>query len=132
MEITNRVRKQMWEIIENKEIQSVFQPIVSLKTGEVYGYEALSRITKKNCDFNIGQAFEIAQEMNCLWMFEKLCRMNSIKRSVNKPEGAKLFLNVDPNIMHDPDFKSGLTHKKLRKAFLSNSSDQKAGKTERR
>ena len=32
MEITNKTRKQMWEIIENKEIQSVFQPIVSLKT----------------------------------------------------------------------------------------------------
>lgn len=119
MEITNRVRKQMWEIIENKEIKAVFQPIVSLKTGEVYGYEALSRISKKDCDFNIGEAFEIAQEMNCLWMFEKLCRVNSIKMSIHKPKGAKLFLNVDPNIMHDPDFKSGITHKKLRKYNLN-------------
>lgn len=109
----------MMEIIENKEIKAVFQPIVSLKDGEIFGYEALSRITKENCDFNIGEAFEIAQEMQCLWAFEKLCRVNSIKMSKNKPKSTHLFLNVDPNIMHDPDFKSGVTHKKLEKYNLS-------------
>lgn len=119
MKITGKIKKQMLEIIENKEIKAVFQPIVSLKDGEIFAYEALSRISKENCDFNIGEAFEIAQEMKCLWAFERLCRSNSIKMSANKPKSAKLFLNVDPNIMHDPDFKSGVTHKKLEKYNLS-------------
>ena len=118
MDITNEIKNQMAEIIKNKEIKSVFQPIVSLKTGTIYGYEALSRITLKKCSFNIGEAFEIAEDLNCLWAFEKLCRVNSIKMSSNKPKTAKLFLNADPNIIRDPEFKSGVTHEKLAKYNL--------------
>lgn len=88
MPVTDEVRKQMTDIIKNKKIKSVFQPIVSLRNGQVYGYEALSRITLENCSFHIGEAFEIAQEMNCLWAFEKLCRVQSIKASSKKPKGA--------------------------------------------
>lgn len=118
MDITNEIKNQMAEIIKNKEIKSVFQPIVSLKTGTIYGYEALSRITLKKCSFNIGEAFEIAEDLNCLWALEKLCRVNSIKMSSNKPKTAKLFLNADPNIIRDPEFKSGVTHEKLAKYNL--------------
>lgn len=118
MNITNEIQNQMTEIIKSKEIKSVFQPIVSLRNGTVFAYEALSRITLKKCSFNIGEAFEIAQELNCLWAFEKLCRINSIKMSSHKPKSAKLFLNVDPNIIHDPGFKSGVTHEKLEKNNL--------------
>lgn len=116
--VTNEIEKQMLEIIKNKEIRAVFQPIVSLQSGKVYAYEALSRITLKKCSFHIGEAFEIAQEMNCLWAFEKLCRVNSIKMAAQKPRHAKLFLNVDPNIIHDSSFISGVTGEKLEKYNL--------------
>ena len=118
MTVTNETKKQMMDIIKNKEIKAVFQPIVSLQNGNVFAYEALSRITLKKCIFDIGEAFEIAQEMNCLWEFERLCRINSIKMSSNKPKSAKLFLNVDPNIIHDSGFKSGVTREKLEKYNL--------------
>lgn len=49
MNISGKVKNQMMNIIKNKEIKSVFQPIVSLKNGSVLGYEALSRITAKRC-----------------------------------------------------------------------------------
>lgn len=118
MILTNEMKKQMLEILKNKEIKAVYQPIVSLKDGTVFAYEALSRITLKQCNFSIGEAFEIAQEMHCLWALEKLCRINSIKMSSNKPKHTKLFLNVDPNIIHDSDFKSGVTRAKLKKFNL--------------
>ena len=118
MILTGEMKKQMMEILKNREIKAVFQPIVSLKNGTVYAYEALSRITLKQCSFHIGEAFEIAQEMNCLWALEKLCRVNSIKMSSEKPKHVKLFLNVDPNIIHDSDFKSGVTGVKLKKYNL--------------
>lgn len=118
MPVTDAVRNQMTDIIKNKKIKAVFQPIISLRNGQVYGYEALSRITLENCSFHIGEAFEIAHEMNCLWAFEKICRVQSIKASSKKPKGAKLFLNVDPSIIHDKEFKSGITREKLKKNNL--------------
>ena len=118
MILTGEMKKQMMEILKNREIKAVFQPIVSLKNGTVYAYEALSRITLKQCSFHIGEAFEIAQEMNCLWALEKLCRVNSIKMSSEKPKHVKLFLNVGRNIIHDSDFKSGVTGVKLKKYNL--------------
>lgn len=118
MNITNENKKQMTEIIKNKEIKSVFQPIVSLRNGAVFAYEALSRITLKKCSFNIAEAFEIAKEMNCLWGFEKLCRINAIKAAADKPKTAKLFLNVDPDVINDPCFKKGMTIDKLEKREL--------------
>lgn len=115
MKITNYIISQMNEIIKNKEIKTVFQPIVSLKNGSVFGYEALSRITLKKCIFDIKEAFDIAREMNFLWTFELLCRKNAIKAAAEKPHYAKLFLNLEPDIIKDPSFKSGITVEKLRK-----------------
>ena len=39
------VTQDLSNIISNKEIMTVFQPIISLRDGEVLGHEALSRIT---------------------------------------------------------------------------------------
>lgn len=118
MKITNETKRQMSEIIKYKEILSVFQPIISLRNGTIFGYEALSRITLKKCNFEIAEAFDIARELNCLWAFEKLCRVNAIKAAANKPKSAKLFLNVTPDVIYDPDFKSGITVDKLEKKEL--------------
>ena len=115
MKINNYIISQMNEIIKNKEIETVFQPIVSLENGSVLGYEALTRITLKKCVFNIREAFDIAREMNYLWTFELLCRKNAIKAAAEKPHYAKLFLNLEPDIIKDPSFKSGITVEKLRK-----------------
>ena len=92
---------------------NVFQPIVSLKDGSVFAYEALSRITIPQCDLNIEELFHISEQQNKLWELEKLCRTKALKNAINKPKDAKLFINVDPNIIHDADTFSGFTHQKL-------------------
>lgn len=61
------IQKQLQEIIDEKEIYPVYQPIVSLKDGNVFGYEALSRISLKTCKFNIEEIFDYAKEFQCLW-----------------------------------------------------------------
>ena len=63
MDITNEIKNQMAEIIKNKEIKSVFQPIVSLKTGTIYGYEALSRITLKNAVSILGKLLKLQKTL---------------------------------------------------------------------
>lgn len=109
MNITPSVSKQLQEIISEREIYPVYQPIVSLKDGKILGYEALSRISLKTCSFNIEEMFDYAQEMQCLWELEYICRKKALKEIKGVIGRKKLFLNIDPNILYDKRFQAGMT-----------------------
>lgn len=115
MKVTKKARTQFYEILKNKKIHPVYQPIVSLNDGTVYGYEALSRIDISDCSFNTEQMFRIADKLNCLWELESICRRLSIKGAKSKTTDTKLFINVDPNVIHDKKFRSGVTASYLKK-----------------
>ena len=73
------VKKQLTKIIEEKKIYPVYQPIVSLKSGELLGYEALSRISLEPCSFNVEEMFTYAEKFECLWNLEYICRKKALK-----------------------------------------------------
>lgn len=100
-------------ILEGKLIKPVYQPIVWLTDGKIYGYEALSRISDKKLDMNIEQMFKIADKMNKLWELETLCRTKALENSIHLDADKKLFLNVNSNIIHDKEFKKGFTKNRL-------------------
>lgn len=103
------IKNQLDLIIEDKKIYPVYQPIISLKTGEILGYEALSRIALESCSFNVEEMFSYAEEFQCLWNLEYICRKKALKGIKNDLGEKKLFLNVDPNIFKDERFKAGMT-----------------------
>ncbi|NLL50646.1 MAG: EAL domain-containing protein [Eubacteriaceae bacterium] len=105
--------KTLNKILNNEHIRPVYQPIVSLQSGAIYGYEALSHITLPNCHLNIEKLFEMATETRKLWELEKLCRTQALKGARAKPVQRKIFLNLDPNTIYDPQFISGFTQKNL-------------------
>ncbi len=107
------------KILEGKNIKSVYQPIVSLANGEIYGYEALSRVTKKELSINIEQMFRTADKTGRSWELETLCRTKALENSINLEEGKKLFLNVNSNIIHDKKFKEGFTKERLNEYGLN-------------
>lgn len=111
--------KQLNQIIEEKKIYPVYQPIVSLKNGEVFGYEALSRIGLENCTFNVEEMFTYAEEFQCLWNLEYICRKKALKEIKNDIGDKKLFLNVDPNIFYDERLKAGMTLEYLTRYNIS-------------
>ena len=61
MKLNEKKISDFFKIINEKKIKSVFQPIVSLKTGEIVSFEALSRITLESCPINIEELFKIAK-----------------------------------------------------------------------
>ncbi len=99
-------------IISKKQIKTVFQPIISLKDGSILGHEALSRIT---CESEINHPemlFTIASEYNRLWDLELLCRTTALEAAFKfmvPPYDKMLFINVNPNTMHDEKFIKGFT-----------------------
>lgn len=106
------------KIITNRQIKTVFQPIVSLRDGSVYGHEALSRITGTSEITNPEELFQLAGAYNRLWDLELLCRTAALETAylfMKPPYDKKLFLNVNPNVMHDVKFRQGFTKEYLQK-----------------
>ncbi|MFC2662444.1 MAG: EAL domain-containing protein [Eubacterium sp.] len=111
-------KQQLQKIIDEELICPVYQPIVSLHDGSVYGYEALSRITLRNCSFNVEEMFSLADREKCLFRLEALCRKKSMAGAEYHPAGTKLFINVTPDVIKDPQFHSGMTLQALGKYGL--------------
>lgn len=107
--------EQFYNVLGEKKITTVFQPILDLWQKEVLGYEALSRVTDENMNISIKDMFQTAEAVGELWKLEKLCRKKAIENAASLPEGKKLFLNVDANVILDQNFKSGFTKKNLEK-----------------
>ncbi|MGN0143232.1 MAG: GGDEF domain-containing protein [Roseburia sp.] len=110
---------QLIQILEEKQIKSVYQPIVSLEDGSVFGYEALARITLEDCLFSVEEMFILAEKCGKLWELEYLCRKKALKGSTHKLGDKKLFLNVDPYIINDERFQAGMTQKYLDRYSIS-------------
>ncbi len=100
-------------VLDGKHISTVYQPIVSLQNGSVFAYEALSRITLASCPFGIETLFELSTDAKRLWELEKLCRTKALEHALHKPKHAKLFINVDADVMQESDFQAGFTRQKL-------------------
>ena len=107
------------KILEGGYITPVYQPIVSLTDGKTFGYEALSRISKQEFKMDIEQMFRLADKMNKSWELEALCRTKALKNSIHIENGKKLFLNVNPNIIHDEKFKEGFNREGFTRTRLS-------------
>lgn len=111
--------EEFFAILNGGHIKTVYQPILSLQNGSVLGYEALSRICLPECELNIEQLFSIARRVRKLWELEKLCRTTALETAAKKVRCSKLFLNVDPNLIYDPDLREGFTHEKLEEYGLN-------------
>lgn len=66
------------QIIKEQRLSIVFRPIISLKNGNVLGYEALSRTPSEEAFENIEDIFSLAKEHDRLWELERLCRMKTL------------------------------------------------------
>lgn len=113
-------QQHLLDIIKNRKITPYFQPIVDLYTGDIYGYEVLSRAEYpfENPEF----MFEKAREWNLSWEIEYACRSAALRSILKLPQefrDKKFFLNVSPHIFSDPRFLSGTSCEKLKLMELS-------------
>lgn len=111
-QMSDLIKEALDYIIDNKKIKTVFQPIVSLRDGSIYGHEALSRITCESEIKNTDMLFNAAGKYNRLWQLELLCRTKALEAAfifMIPPYSKKLFINVNPYTMHDETFKRGFT-----------------------
>lgn len=113
------LQAEFHDILQNRSIRIHYQPIVSLATGEVFAYEALSRGPKDSYFASPLHLFEFAEKENCLYALEKTARELAIQGFFASHPKQKLFININANVIHDPQFTTGQTIKLLENMNLS-------------
>jgi len=106
-------------ILEHQQISTVYQPILDFKTNSILGWEALSRGPKDSSFQSPVILFETAEKLGRLFALEKVCRESAIANIHELTENSKLFLNIHPKTMADPEFSPGNTLKLMEKAGLT-------------
>jgi EAL domain-containing protein (putative c-di-GMP-specific phosphodiesterase class I) len=108
-----RRREEMISLILAEQVSMVFEPIVRLASGEVFGYEALARGTGNPSLDSPRELFAAAAEMDLLFELDCLCRRQAIRQAKRLPEGSKLFLNLLPCAIYDPAFEGDALRRTL-------------------
>ncbi|MEW6697050.1 MAG: EAL domain-containing protein [Bacillota bacterium] len=107
------------DLLENKKFRIFYQPVVSLQTGEILGWEALTRGPENSYFLSPAVIFNYAEEAGLLFPLEKVCRELAINKFDPVDSNQKLFLNIHPHTINDPQFVKGETIKLLKDSHLS-------------
>lgn len=96
IENENYKTELFFHIIEKKQINIVFQPIISLRDGAVHGYEALCRGPQNTDMQSPGMLFEFAEKYNMIWDLEQLCRSKAFEAAfvINKDKEIDNIVSV--------------------------------------
>ena len=89
-------------IIAGGRIRAVYQPIVRLGDGSVFGYEALGRRRDRPVAAGADGLFAAAERLGLYRDLDWLCRRVAVRDARGLPAGGLLFLNVGVSALLDP------------------------------
>lgn len=113
------LKRQLLNIIAQKAITTVFQPIFNVHEKSIFGYEALTR-GPENSELRAPDAlFHCATQHNLLSELEILCRDKAISHFAQLKLQGKLFLNISPLVLLNNNHPQGETIRLVRQAGLS-------------
>jgi EAL domain-containing protein (putative c-di-GMP-specific phosphodiesterase class I) len=104
MQVDFQTRCRLQDVLLGNQITTVFQPIVELETGVLHGLEALSRGpagTQQHSPMNL---FQAAAATDLVFELDRHCRRRALRTARDLPQPYRLFINVVPASMYDPDF----------------------------
>lgn len=100
---------RLHEIVERRQLNALFQPIIRMQDGEIIGYEGLIRGPSDSPLHSPMNLFKVARDNNLTVQVEHLCRRVTIERFAELALPGKLFLNVSPECLLQPEMKKGET-----------------------
>ena len=109
MEETIKRFNHLCDIIDNEKIFTVFQPIIDLRTGNIFGYEALTRIQEQTIIKNPNELFITAQQFDQTARLEKLCRKKALLKAHELQMKSFLSINICPSVLKANNHEKGTT-----------------------
>ncbi len=86
-----------------KKIQTVYQPLVDLKTRKIFGYEALTRPLEADFLDNPTALFSVARETGRVKELDRYCVECALKNGQSLGADKKLFINLNHETLIDAD-----------------------------
>ncbi len=107
------------EIIEQRRLSALFQPIIDLKSGEFLGFEGLIRGPADSPLHSPINLFGAAEQHGLSLEVEMLSRQTVLEAFARQNLPGNLFLNVSPETLTNPSFKNGQTLAFLRQLGIA-------------
>ena len=101
--------QRLKEVIEHRQLTPLFQPIIRMQSGEIIGYEGLIRGPSDSPLHSPLNLFKVARACNLSVEVEHLCRRITLEKFAELRLPGKLFLNVSPECLIQPDVRHGET-----------------------
>ncbi|ANC76524.1 hypothetical protein ABE65_006805 [Fictibacillus phosphorivorans] len=93
----------LYEIIQQQLFTTHSQPIVSLQSEDIFGYEFLLRPSSEEYEFKPFELFQYAERTGLQALLDGNARMTSIRNSAGAvAPGVKRFINFLPSSIYDP------------------------------
>lgn len=93
------LRERVTRAIAQKQIRTVFQPVVDLRSRTIVGYEALSR-GQAGTDIESPEViFEVARDFDLVWELERMCIENVRPELRDVCDRGLLFFNVESSFI---------------------------------
>jgi EAL domain-containing protein (putative c-di-GMP-specific phosphodiesterase class I) len=97
--------KDFFDIVNNESLTSHFQPIVSMDSNEIYGYEMLIRgVCKDGSLMHPQTLFSKSARNDFNFKLDRLCRETALKTAATKRIKQKVFINFIPTAIYDPEY----------------------------
>lgn len=98
---------ELLEILQNRRIETWFQPVIEASTGKVWGFECLMRGRGRD-GVLIGapQLLDWAKSENLLFMLDRVCREVHLENAGKFPseETLRFLINFLPTAIYQPEF----------------------------
>ena len=105
-------------ILASGRLDVVFQPLIDLLQRRVLGYEALTRVQESKFQ-SPDLLFKAAHENGALWELEQLSRRRALECIPTFSNDQLLFMNIEPDSIHDPELVDGEFLRQVKAAGLS-------------
>lgn len=116
--ITPENLRDFLELVEQRRLTAVFQPILDLRAQRYLGYEGLIRGPADTPLHSPVALLALAQASGLTLEFESLCRETVLRHFAHLNLSGRLFLNVSAGCMADPRFFNGETSRLLQSLRL--------------
>ena len=98
---------ELLDILQNRRIESWFQPVIEARSGKIWGYECLMRGRSADGSL-IGalQMLEWANSENLNFMLDRVCRETHLENAghLNLGENCRFLINFLPTAIYKPEF----------------------------